>query len=413
MGINVGHWLGNAVKTAGKPFQLAGHALQAADGAIGKEIGKIPVVGGPLKATFNLAIFPAIGPAIMVGQVLDGKRIDRVVLGQLKEQLKDIKEVAPYAQMVISFVPGIGTGISAAIGAGLALADGQPITKAMEAGIKGAIPGGPIAVAAFDVAEQSVEAAAHHTKLTWDLVAKTAGTAAADLADLPDAAKQAMIAAFTTAGALTRGEKPDMAVADGALTLAQSNLPPAAAKALQVGVALAHAKETQAKKAPALAHPSTQNKLMAMGQQIQASDPIVSAARNTLKNGKTGFDIGIGVMSQAATLHDVTVIRDSLSPQDRQGFDFALSLHIGRVSQPQPQGLGPKGLAGYYATMGMQGAPSSSKTAAMTALTTNDVVTVGAKTAMSQVEHVRGVRLETQIGPIGRLWHWLKHFFTT
>jgi hypothetical protein len=52
----------------------------------------------------------------------------------------------------MSFVPGVGSGVSAAIGAAQALADGRPIDEAILAGAKSALPGGPMAQMAFDAA---------------------------------------------------------------------------------------------------------------------------------------------------------------------------------------------------------------------------------------------------------------------
>ncbi|HKQ69540.1 MAG TPA: hypothetical protein VJT73_09380 [Polyangiaceae bacterium] len=65
-----------------------------------------------------------------------------------------IRSAAPilrYAQTVASFVPGIGTGIGAALGAAQVLADGRPISDIAVGAIRGAIPGGPLAQSAFDV----------------------------------------------------------------------------------------------------------------------------------------------------------------------------------------------------------------------------------------------------------------------
>jgi len=53
---------------------------------------------------------------------------------------------------VISLVPGVGSGISAALGAAQALADGRPIDEAIVAGVRTAISGGPMAEMAFDAA---------------------------------------------------------------------------------------------------------------------------------------------------------------------------------------------------------------------------------------------------------------------
>ena len=65
--------------------------------------------------------------------------------------IKDAREALRYAAMVAPFVPGIGTGVAAALGAANALAAGQPITEAVIAAARGAVPGGAIAQSAFDV----------------------------------------------------------------------------------------------------------------------------------------------------------------------------------------------------------------------------------------------------------------------
>jgi hypothetical protein len=64
--------------------------------------------------------------------------------------IKTASHVLPYAQTVVSFVPGLGSGVSAALGAAQALADGKSISNIAVAAVRGAIPGGPLAQAAFD-----------------------------------------------------------------------------------------------------------------------------------------------------------------------------------------------------------------------------------------------------------------------
>lgn len=405
MGINFGKWIGNAVKTIGKPISLAGHALQSATGAITHEIDKIPVIGKPFSAVLDSAFIATFGPLEATGQILDGRRIDMVILGQLKSELDDFKAAGPYAQMVVSFIPGIGTGISAAIGAGLALANGQPISQAMVAAIKGAVPGGPAASAVFDVAQQTVKAAANHTKVTWDLVASMAGSAGADLASLPQAAKDALVATLSTAGALSRGERPDIALADGALQAAQNQIPVPIVKALQVGMAVAHAKAIQTKKQPAIVDRGTVGKLIALGRSVAMGDPIVSTARKTLKDGYNGFDIGMGLVQLAANTNDVLTLRNSLAPVDQKAFDLALSLHIGRVAHPTPaniQNVG--GQAAYFATMGMQGAQTASKVSAMAGLASQPSTNIGARVAVDTVMMNRGTAWQ-------RFVHWLRAVF--
>lgn len=64
----------------------------------------------------------------------------------------DVRKSLQFAAMVAPFVPGIGTGVAAALGAANALAAGQPITDAMIAAARDAVPGGAVAQFAFDTA---------------------------------------------------------------------------------------------------------------------------------------------------------------------------------------------------------------------------------------------------------------------
>jgi hypothetical protein len=64
----------------------------------------------------------------------------------------DLRESLRFAAMVAPFVPGLGTGVAAALGAANALASGQRITDALIAAARNAVPGGAIAQTAFDVA---------------------------------------------------------------------------------------------------------------------------------------------------------------------------------------------------------------------------------------------------------------------
>ncbi len=91
-------------------------------------------------------------PLKLTADIASGKNVFRSLADTVKRDLTSVKEVAPYVQAVISFVPGVGAGVNAAIAAGAALAQGQPITSALVAGLKNALPGGPIAAQAFDTA---------------------------------------------------------------------------------------------------------------------------------------------------------------------------------------------------------------------------------------------------------------------
>ena len=101
----------------------------------------VSIVGGAAAQPFRLA-----------QSIASGERIDKAFVDNFKRDLALIKEAAPLAQAVVSFVPGVGTGVAAAIGAGVAIAEGRDIDEIAKAAIRGAVPGGPAAVAAFDAA---------------------------------------------------------------------------------------------------------------------------------------------------------------------------------------------------------------------------------------------------------------------
>lgn len=204
--------------------RAAGKVASTATSYASHAIGKIPVVGPLANTVAHLASIPA-GVA---EQLANGGRIDRVALGSLKSALADVKAVAPYATTVLSLVPGVGTGLSGAIGAGLALASGQNITAALEAGLRGALPGGELAGKAFDVASAAMQGR------PIDQIA---------LAALPitPAARQALADGIHVARDLASGKKVSQAVVDAAT----HQLPPAIQKAVQIGAAIGHAKNLQ------------------------------------------------------------------------------------------------------------------------------------------------------------------------
>lgn len=187
-------------------------------------VKKIPVLKDIHKATTSLHKLPINA----VTQLAAGKRIDQVALSQFKTALSSVKTLAPYIQTVISFVPGIGTGLSAGIGGALALASGKPIDQAFIAALRSAVPGGPIAQAAFDVAAAVVEG-------------KPVDAVLLNALPVAPAAKAALVRGAAAARALADGKRVDQVLLDQALQA----LPPAAAKAAQIGVAVASAKNIQ------------------------------------------------------------------------------------------------------------------------------------------------------------------------
>jgi hypothetical protein len=210
-------WVGNVIGTAGRPVAQASHALQDESGKIVKALDKIPVVGGLFVGLYDAVFWSSgLGPMVATEQIIvEGYGVDTVVLAKLKEELKDFKAVGPYAQMVCSFIPGVGTYIAGAIGCGLALANGEPIGEAILSGVEGMLPGGPLAKMACDVARAGIEAAVEHKKITWTSIAQEGISAAASAISLPDAAKDALEGALTCATSLMQGKTIDRALAAG------------------------------------------------------------------------------------------------------------------------------------------------------------------------------------------------------
>lgn len=208
----------NAVDVAGKTVGFAVDTAQDALGVVGKAVGSIPLIGGALEGAFDFAYHSTLGMADMaVGIVFEGKRIDKAILGQLGTLAKDVQQVAPYAQMVISVIPGIGTGVSAALSAGLALAQGQPIDEVLKAGMIGALPGGPMVKAGVTTAVETISQVARGEKVDLGSILNTAGGVAASALGLPVAAANALVAGVSTVGNIATGQPLDKALTDGAI----------------------------------------------------------------------------------------------------------------------------------------------------------------------------------------------------
>ena len=102
--IKIPTFIVNAAKTAGRAAHSVTHIASVATGEIGKGLGEIPVVGGAVKGVYNLSIG---GPIKFANEIASGARVDKAALRHLKSQLADVKAVAPYAQTVLSLVPGV------------------------------------------------------------------------------------------------------------------------------------------------------------------------------------------------------------------------------------------------------------------------------------------------------------------
>src|SRR6185369_13520243 len=213
---SIGRLLSNAAKSAGKAVGKATTSVVHATGKVTSAIGKLPVVGAPLKTIYNVSYHAVTGPAKLASDIAHGKNVGKSLMTQVKTGVGDIKAVAPYAQMVVSCVPGIGTLASGALGAGIALANGQRIDSALLEGVKGAMPGGPAARAALSAAVTGVRAAAEGKRLNFiDLGKGALGDALGPIAKGPAGA--ALMGGITMAADLAHGKRLDKALTEGAI----------------------------------------------------------------------------------------------------------------------------------------------------------------------------------------------------
>lgn len=187
-------------------------------------IKKVPVVGKPLASVYGVAV----APAALAEDVARGARIDHALVHSFKDQVADIKTIAPYAQTVISFVPGVGPGVSGALAASIAIANGHPLSEAVLSGLKGAIPGGTLAQSAFGAATSLAQG-------------KGLDQAALDALPMNDSQREALHTALSVASKVSKGQK----VQDIVLTEALAKLPPEVSKAVHVGLAVGHAANIQ------------------------------------------------------------------------------------------------------------------------------------------------------------------------
>jgi hypothetical protein len=151
------HFLGKLFKGVAKVAQGVGKAVGKVSSAVG---GAIDTVNKfiPVKSILS---FTPMGMANRLyqgaRQVASGQNVFKVAKGMVQKGLKDLGNVAQLASTVASFIPGVGTGVAAALGAAGALASGRPITEALLEAAKSALPGGALAATAFDVAAGLVQ----------------------------------------------------------------------------------------------------------------------------------------------------------------------------------------------------------------------------------------------------------------
>lgn len=268
---------------------------------VARNVAKIPVLGTIAKAATSLALLPAAAAS----QLLQGRRIDHIAVDQFKSAISNVRTLAPYVQTIVSFVPGVGTGLSAGLGGALALAQGQNITQALEAAVKSSIPGGAIAQAAFSVASGVMQG-------------KPIDQIAINALPISQQQKDLLQRGLGAAKDLAAGKRVDAVLLDQAL----HSLPPQLQKAVQIGTAIGHAKNLQS----------------ALGAAAQGAAQLASHYGNGVKAAQA-FAQGVRSPAVINALHQAQSAKTALSQivsQAQQGHPQAT--HIVNALRGMPFG---------------------------------------------------------------------------
>ena len=307
-----------SVKTGIKtPFKAAaGDVKMVAKGA-----AKIPVLGKGISA----AVTVGAAPVLLANAVASGERIDQAILKNLKTQVRAIKDISPYARTIVSLVPGVGTGAAAAIAAGAALAEGQSISASLVSGVTGAIPGGGLATATFNAGMSALGGSA-----TASAQLKSLGLNAAQ--------KKNVTIVLDQAKRLAQGAK----INTKASVSAKAALPKEIRSALDIGIALGYAQKKQASTKKQVT-PAVLNNLSAQGKAIAATNSVVKAGMNRIKNPKTAAGYSVGAAVAAGAVGDradrLAAISANLRPDEQRGFEIAMAENIGMSEEEIPEDI--------------------------------------------------------------------------
>lgn len=320
-------FIGKAVKSAGK-------AIGGAAESIGGAVKSIPVVGKPISVAYGVTVGPQVK---FFSDVANGKRIDRAAYNGFKETVKVQQAAAPYAATIAANVPGIGTGVAAAIAGANALSKGQRIDAAIMSGVRASVPGGLAGQAIFDVSV----AAAQGKPIT---------TVALQAVPLDPIKKQALLAAIRASGDLVRG-KP---VSEVAINNALASIPQEYRAASSAAIAIAGGKRLQD---IALEQgPTVISKMAAVGNAEIAKSPALQSALRTMQSDvdKTGFARALGLMSHKLTPATLSAAEKAVTPAERGGFIAGVAYHIATT-----EGVG--GSAAEKIGIGLRGSKRKSK----------------------------------------------------
>jgi hypothetical protein len=468
-----GKWIGNAVHAVGRAIGKAIKWVAKGVQQLGKLLSKIPIIGGLLKGI--LQIWTA--PITFANAIARGTRLDKALLKTFRSVMGGFAEGMKWATTIISVIPGIGPVCSAVLGTAVSLAQGQPITEALKNGLLSAIPGGPLAKAAFETGI-AVFQGKNPEQIGLAAVGALAGVVGVPI---PDGIKKTMATGIDMTHKLANGQviSPDFlknvsgqlpsvmgkanaekllqqasgrGVTQAVQIASQTKIANALAssytrvkgmteesrsaldKGLKIGMTVGHAENLQKKLAKGLTDKSHLDTLASDGRGFAvrtarqganvlrqhgkakvlksptavntvAKDAALYEARKLVRPDMVrGFDIATGISKNQCGQYAVTAIRAALSPQEKQGFDMAMSFHIGRVALKQPPPKKGESIAtvakkqiGFHTTMGMMGAPEENRIELAKTLAMNPYAKDGVVQAIVSVADERSESVWTKI----------------
>ena len=365
-------WVGHAISTAGRALASVSHAIAQGIEDVADLASHIPIIGGLLHGVLGIAT----GPFAFTSSMLEGERLDHALLDDLKSKVTAYQEIAPYAATIVSFVPGIGSGVAAGIAASTAVMQGMPIDEAVMQGVKAALPGGAAAQAAFTLTTAAI---------AGDNLIQAGGNALIDAAGLPPQAKIALDVIYRA----SKGENIPKAALEDAYQLMPT---PETKQAVQTAVAVALGKRLQDVAREQLMNLTSKqlDTLKTLGAKTVVETPLYQQTVHLLEQAnpeqivktatkggyqvaasvtpagvkagynlvttvahvspvRAGFNLGMGLITHTGVTRDsIEALRKKLTGAALKGFDAALSTHTAAVIAPPPPEPSPVTLA-YYA----------------------------------------------------------------
>ena len=123
---------------------------------------------------------------------------------------------------------------------------------------------------------------------------------------------------------------------------AKASLPKEIRGALDIGIALGYAQKKQASLKKQVT-PKVLNSLSAKGKAIAATNSVVKAGVNRIKNPKTaaGYKVGVAVAKGKTPMNaaKLSALSANLKPEERRGFEIAMAENIGSSEEPVPEDI--------------------------------------------------------------------------